>query len=51
MSALTTDQIIDFKLTDEILVARARGLRDLLRKNAREADATRTLPPENVKAL
>jgi len=51
MAALTADRIIDFPVSDEALLSRARALRGLLSKNARDADANRRIPDENIKAM
>jgi len=51
MATLTADRIIEFPVSDEALLARARAIRDLLRKNARDADMNRRLPDENIRAM
>lgn len=44
-------KVIDFPSSNAALISSAKSLCDLLRKNAAEADATRRIPEENIRAL
>ena len=51
MSRISPEKIIDFAPSDPELVGKARGLYDLLRKNAPLTDSSSRCPQENIDAL